>query len=153
MKSIDTWLSEYGESHQNSTNKNIHRVCVPLIMMSLLGIVGEIPTPEILRAYSLNFSHVIVLLGMLFYLSLSLSFSALMVVVVGPMVVINHFVQQAMGSKETLILWVVVFVLAWVGQFVGHKIEGKKPSFLQDLAFLLIGPLWIVAPLFPKYRN
>lgn len=153
MKTIDTWLSEYGESHQNGTNKIIHRVCVPLIMMSLLGMVGEIPTPAFLSAYSLNFSHVVVALAMVFYLTLSLSFSGLMVVVVGPMLVVNHLVQGRLSSQETLILWAVVFVLAWVGQFVGHKIEGKKPSFFQDLAFLLIGPLWIVAPLFPKYRN
>ncbi len=152
MKTLDTWLSEYGESHQNSTNKNIHRVCVPLIMMSLLGMVGEIPSPAILEQYSLNFSHVIVVLAMLFYLSLSLSFSALMVVVVGPMLVINFFVQKNMATQQVLTLWIAVFVLSWVGQFVGHKIEGKKPSFFQDLAFLLIGPLWIVAPLFPKYR-
>lgn len=153
MKSLDTWLSEYGESHQNSTNKNIHRVCVPLIMMSLLGMVGEIPVPEAIANYSLNMSHLFVILAMVFYLTLSLSFSGLMVVVVGPMLVINHLVQTSLSSKETLILWALVFVLSWVGQFVGHKIEGKKPSFFQDLAFLLIGPLWIVAPLFPKYRN
>lgn len=153
MKSLDTWLSEYGESHQNSTNKNIHRVCVPLIMMSLLGMVGEIPVPEAIANYSLNMSHLVVILAMFFYLTLSLSFSGLMVVVVGPMLVINHLVQTSLSSKETLILWALVFVLSWVGQFVGHKIEGKKPSFFQDLAFLLIGPLWIVAPLFPKYRN
>lgn len=152
MKNLDQWLSEYGESHQNVTNKNIHRVCVPLIMMSLLGLMGEIPTPEVLGQYQLNFSHSFVILAMAFYLSLSLTFSGLMVVVVGPMLVINHFVQMNLASSHVLILWITVFVLAWIGQFVGHKIEGKKPSFFQDLAFLLIGPLWIVAPLFSKYR-
>jgi uncharacterized membrane protein YGL010W len=152
MKTLDTWLSDYGESHQNSTNKNIHRVCVPLIMMSLLGLVGEIPVPAFLDQYSLNFSHVVVVLAMLFYLSLSLSFSALMIVVVGPMLVINFLVQKSLSSEQVLTLWVTVFVLSWVGQFVGHKIEGKKPSFFKDLAFLLIGPLWIVAPLFSRYR-
>lgn len=152
MKSLDTWLSEYGESHQNPTNKNIHRVCVPLIMMSLLGLMGEIPAPTILAQYQLNFSHVFVILAMAFYLSLSMTFSALMVVVVGPMLVINFFVKEQMTMDQILWLWGIVFVVAWIGQFVGHKIEGKKPSFLQDLAFLLIGPLWIVAPLFPKYR-
>jgi uncharacterized membrane protein YGL010W len=39
---------------------------------------------------------------------------------------------------------IVIFVLAWIGQFVGHKIEGQKPSFLEDVQFLLIGPLWVV---------
>ena len=38
----------------------------------------------------------------------------------------------------------VLFVLAWVGQFIGHKIEGKKPSFFEDLQFLLVGPVWLL---------
>lgn len=153
MKGLDTWLSEYGESHQNGTNKNIHRACVPLIMMSLLGLMGEIPVPLLLADYGLNFSHVFVVLAMAFYLTLSLPFSALMLGVVAPMLYFTSKAQQNLTSKEVLLLWGLVFLLSWVGQFIGHKIEGKKPSFFQDLAFLLIGPLWIVAPLFPKYRK
>jgi uncharacterized membrane protein YGL010W len=40
-----------------------------------------------------------------------------------------------------------VFVLAWIGQFIGHKIEGARPSFFTDLAYLLIGPAWLVGKL------
>jgi uncharacterized membrane protein YGL010W len=43
-----------------------------------------------------------------------------------------------------------VFIIAWTGQFYGHKIEGKKPSFLKDLQFLLIGPAWVIENLFTK---
>ena len=43
------------------------------------------------------------------------------------------------------LVWAIVFVVAWIGQFIGHKIEGKKPSFFKDLLFLLIGPLWLLA--------
>ena len=39
----------------------------------------------------------------------------------------------------------MVFVLAWIGQFIGHLIEGKRPSFFKDLQFLLIGPAWLMA--------
>ncbi len=39
----------------------------------------------------------------------------------------------------------VVFVLAWIGQFVGHRIEGRKPSFLEDVKFLLVGPAWLLS--------
>ncbi len=38
-----------------------------------------------------------------------------------------------------------VFVLAWIGQFVGHRVEGRKPAFLEDLRSLLIGPAWVLA--------
>jgi len=52
---------------------------------------------------------------------------------------------RSLGPAALMWLAVGVFVVAWVAQFVGHKIEGKKPSFLTDLAYLLIGPAWIVA--------
>ena len=45
-------------------------------------------------------------------------------------------------------LWqtcVAIFVVAWVGQFIGHAVEGKRPSFFKDLLFLLVGPLWLLA--------
>jgi uncharacterized membrane protein YGL010W len=37
-----------------------------------------------------------------------------------------------------------IFIISWIGQFIGHKIEGKKPSFLDDIKFLLIGPIWLL---------
>lgn len=153
MKTLDQWFEEYGVSHKNPTNKNIHRVCVPLIMLSLLGLMAEIPTPDFMSGVYLNFAHLFVLGSLVFYLLLSLSFSVLMVGLVSVMFFLIGYAQKNLHQNEVLILWVSVFVLSWIGQFVGHKIEGKKPSFLQDLAFLLIGPLWIVAPLFPRYRR
>ena len=50
-------------------------------------------------------------------------------------------------------LWlvcVVIFVLAWIVQFYGHKIEGAKPSFLEDLQFLMIGPAWLMSFIYKK---
>ena len=47
-------------------------------------------------------------------------------------------------------IFLVLFVSAWIGQFFGHKIEGKKPSFLKDLQFLLIGPAWLMVKLYRK---
>jgi uncharacterized membrane protein YGL010W len=50
-------------------------------------------------------------------------------------------------------LWltsVTIFAVAWIGQFIGHAIEGKRPSFLEDLQFLLIGPLWLLAAAYRK---
>lgn len=153
MKTLDDWLAEYAVSHQNPTNKNIHRVCVPAIMMSVFGLLSVIPVPGILAQYSLNFSHLVIVLALIFYATLSLPIASLMIAVVAPMVAIVHFVGLNFTAPQPLYIWIGVFVIAWIGQFVGHKIEGKKPSFFQDLVFLLIGPLWVVAPLFPKYRK
>jgi uncharacterized membrane protein YGL010W len=43
-----------------------------------------------------------------------------------------------------------LFVVAWIGQFIGHKIEGKKPSFFKDVQFLLIGPAWLLSKVYRK---
>ncbi len=56
----------------------------------------------------------------------------------------------AMPPAMVLPLSVAIFVLAWIGQFIGHKIEGKKPSFLDDLRFLLIGPLFVLSFLYRR---
>src|SRR5450830_683990 len=45
-----------------------------------------------------------------------------------------------------------VLVAAWIGQFIGHKIEGKKPSFFEDLRFLLIGPLFVLSVFYRRWR-
>jgi uncharacterized membrane protein YGL010W len=60
-----------------------------------------------------------------------------------------NLVEQANFMK----LWlfsIIVFVVAWIGQFYGHKIEGKKPSFLKDIQFLMIGPAWLMSFIYKK---
>ena len=54
-----------------------------------------------------------------------------------------------MGSKLFTIS-LVLFVVAWIGQFIGHKLEGAKPSFFKDLQFLLIGPAWLLSFIYKK---
>ena len=145
MASLSALLSEYGESHQNPTNKLVHWVCVPLIMFALLGLLWSVPMPAALRGISpwLNLATLVMVLAVVYYLRLSVRLSIGMVLVWAMMAGALRLVD----AGATLPLWVVcliVFVLAWIGQFWGHKVEGKKPSFLKDLQFLLIGPLWLL---------
>ena len=49
-----------------------------------------------------------------------------------------------------LYIYLLIFIIAWVGQFIGHKIEGQKPSFFEDIQFLLIGPAWIISFIYKK---
>ena len=149
MRTAQEWLDEYGESHQNPVNKLIHWFCVPLIMFSTLGLFWSIPHAFFegrlsgsLEPY-LNFAGVVVLLALVFYLRLSLSLFLGMAIVSAAMLVGNHALDQALDMP----LWKVsagIFAVAWVFQFMGHKIEGKKPSFLKDLQFLLVGPAWLL---------
>ncbi|MEJ2514422.1 MAG: DUF962 domain-containing protein, partial [Gammaproteobacteria bacterium] len=77
------------------------------------------------------------------YFILSPSLALGMVLILAAMLVLAHWISISSWS----LLWVsvAVFVLAWIGQFIGHRIEGKKPSFFKDLLFLMIGPMWLLA--------
>lgn len=150
MRSAQTWLDAYGESHQNPTNKLIHWVCIPLIMWSLIALIAQLPAPEALSALGLDYAALLLALISLYYLRLSLTLALGMGAIsvglwwaVGPL-------EQASGALGLSALQgaLAVFVIAWIGQFIGHKIEGQKPSFFEDLQFLLIGPMWLLSALY-----
>jgi len=149
VKTVEQWFAEYGESHQDETNKLAHWICIPVIMFSLLGLLSEVPLPGLRWSAAGNLSIVAIVLALFFYVRLSWTF-ALGMAVVSALMVGGHIVLRRAGW---LPLWQVclgLFALGWIGQFVGHKIEGKKPSFFKDLQFLLIGPLWLLADLYRR---
>ncbi len=149
-REIDVLFAKYAQSHQNPTNKTIHWICVPLIVFSIIGLVSAIPFPQIgfLGKYNMyiNWFSLLMAAAIYYYLKLSPILSYLMLFFFGIcyfFVVQLEYLEQGGGPA----LWqssLFIFVLAWIGQFVGHQIEGKKPSFLDDLKFLLIGPLWLM---------
>jgi uncharacterized membrane protein YGL010W len=145
MRTVSDWLSDYGSSHQNPTNKLLHWLCVPPIVLSVMGLLWSLPVPAALAALSpwANWATLASLAALAYSLSLSpslavgeaLAFLALL------------WITRAL-SELPWPLWatsLVIFVVAWIGQFIGHAIEGKRPSFFKDLQFLLIGPLWLLA--------
>jgi uncharacterized membrane protein YGL010W len=153
MKNIYQLLNEYSESHQNKTNKLIHWICVPLIVLSLIGILDLIPFPseDFLDVDSWAMVVYLFAIGYYFFIAPRLGIAMLVILrlMVGLAVEINHSPELIAGFPK-LYFWITLFVLAWIGQFIGHKIEGKKPSFLKDLQFLLIGPLWLLSFIYQK---
>ena len=146
MKKIDHLFSEYAESHQNSTNKMIHWICVPLIFWSILGFISLIPSPHVFIEYFEMISIVslvVIFLVTFFYFRLSWRIALIMVFIMLLMEHLVYFINIEFQHKSW-ICFLSVFVLSWIGQFYGHKIEGKKPSFLKDLQFLLVGPIWLL---------
>ena len=145
MRTLQSWLDEYGESHRNPVNKAIHWVCVPLIMLSALGMLWSIPRPPgfAMLGDNGNWATFVVLLAVIYYAFLSLRIALGMLLVSVLMCALLH----GLARLPWPLLWtsVAIFAGAWVGQFIGHKIEGKKPSFFKDLQFLLIGPAWLLA--------
>lgn len=140
-------LDEYGESHQNSTNKKIHWFCVPLIFWSIIALLYSIPNGFLIDLigdnFFVNWAVIAMVPVLLYYLSLSVSITAGMFLFIAGCL----FVSEILLHNSFLPLWAIaaiVFALAWLGQFYGHKVEGKKPSFLKDIQFLLIGPAWLM---------
>jgi uncharacterized membrane protein YGL010W len=138
-RNIDALLAQYSESHRNPTNELIHFVCVPLIVFSLLGILYALHPLVALAAVGWS---------MWYYLQLSKPFAVGMLA----MSILMLAVLAAMPPMTVLPLSIAVFVVAWIGQFIGHKIEGKKPSFLDDMRFLLIGPLFVLGFLYRRFK-
>jgi len=147
MRTLQDWLAEYSVSHQNPLNKRLHWLCVPLISFSVIGLLWSINSFAALIA---------LILAMIFYARLSTRlflgmtlFSALIVILIW----ILSAPLLAQSPNAPLWFYSGLFVIGWIGQFYGHKVEGKKPSFFKDLQFLLIGPAWCADYLVKKIRK
>jgi uncharacterized membrane protein YGL010W len=135
-RKVDRLLERYGEFHRNRANKAIHWVCVPLIVWSVLGALWSASPVA---------AYVAVGAAMVFYLWLSLPLALGMLGVIALMV----WPLPLLG-RHALIVSIAVFVAAWIGQFIGHILEGRKPAFLEDVRSLLIGPVWLLADLYRR---
>ena len=148
-------LDEYGESHTNSTNKAIHWICVPLIFWSIVALLYAIPNDFLVFYFGTstfaNWAVVALLFVIVYYCFLSIPLMLGMLLFSISCIKITQFVTLSLD----IALWkfaLIVFAGAWIGQFYGHKIEGKKPSFFKDLQFLLVGPAWLMHFVFKKLK-
>lgn len=147
---VDILFDKYAESHQNPKNELIHWICVPLIVFSLLGLVWAIPFPhlEFLGRYNgfVNWASFLIAFSVYYYYKLSpvMSYLMLLLIFAASFAIVQLEKVEAAGGPALWMVCAVIFVLSWIGQFIGHKIEGKKPSFLDDVKFLLIGPIWLL---------
>ena len=151
MKNVHALLEEYGESHQNPVNKALHWICVPVILWTIIALLWAIPFPENFKlgGYPLNWAILALALVQIYYFRLSLSLAIGMLAIIAVMLWLTHWVVV----NISLPLWqiaVALFVIAWIGQFIGHAVEGKRPSFFKDLQFLLIGPAWLLSFIYKK---
>lgn len=149
MRSIQEWLDEYAVSHQNSTNKVIHWICVPLIVWSIILLLMSIPEPLILKNLNLNWAWIASGMALFWYFLLSPALAIGMTIFLGAL----NFFSLQVENTSSYTVWTIglaIFVIAWIGQFFGHHIEGKKPSFLKDIQFLLIGPMWLMHFIYKK---
>ncbi|QXP64803.1 DUF962 domain-containing protein [Polaribacter sp. HaHaR_3_91] len=153
MKTAKKYFDEYAVSHQNETNQAIHYICVPLIFFSVIGLLMSIPTTFLENTLNLsnplieNWAVIVGLVISIFYLRLGFWYFIEMSLIILITIAANFWLSN---QVNLLFASLIIFILAWIGQFYGHKVEGAKPSFLKDLEFLLIGPLWVIQKLGKK---
>lgn len=146
MPKLQQLLDEYGSSHVNRTNKLIHWLCVPPIVWSVVAMLWSLPFPAALQSeiVPINWATIAVVLAQIYYYRLSIRLGT-------GILLFNMFLLWLTVMVEAAAPWplwqvaVAVFVVAWIGQFIGHIFEGKRPSFFKDLQFLLIGPAWLMS--------
>ena len=156
MRTMQDWLDAYGESHQNPVNKLFHWVCVPVIFVTLLGLLSLIPYSIMALKGTgwqpyVHFGTLLVILGLMFYMRLSIVMTIGMLIVSAVSLYIVKIINLAFPDINWII-YLSSFAIAWVGQFIGHKIEGQKPSFIDDLKFLLVGPAWLLSFVLQKLK-
>ena len=150
MRTVSEWFGEYNASHSHATNKLLHWICVPPIVLSVMGLLWSVPMPESSTAISpwINLATLISAAAVVYYLALS----ALLAVGIAIAFVLMLLLVRELAELPWP-LWatcIAIFIAGWIGQFIGHGIEGKRPSFYKDVQFLLIGPLWLVAALYRR---
>ena len=149
MRTMQDWLDSYSNDHRNPTNQLLHWFCVPPIAWSVIALLWTIPVPaSLLRPGS--WAVLVMVLAFYWYWRRSHRLAAGLLIVFALLGLFTNYLYWRLGAAQLCYLAIGVFVVAWIGQFIGHKIEGRKPSFLADLSYLLIGPAWLMSKLFRK---
>jgi uncharacterized membrane protein YGL010W len=142
-RSMRDWLDSYSRDHQHPTNQVLHWICVPLIVWSALAMMWTIPVPETWFRPG-SWAVLAIVLSFTWYWKQSHRLAIALLIVLAIFALSCAWLFQQSGPALLLQLGIAVFVVAWIGQFIGHLIEGRRPSFLTDLAYLLIGPAWLM---------
>jgi uncharacterized membrane protein YGL010W len=146
---IDRWFASYSGDHLDKTNQAIHVFAVPAILWSVIALLWCIPAPGTLFEPGI-WAVVAMFAAWLFYYRASRKLGLGMLVAFVAMAVPTWWLHGSLGTLGLAYLALGVFVVAWIAQFIGHRIEGRKPSFFTDLVYLLIGPAWVLSKLYRK---
>jgi uncharacterized membrane protein YGL010W len=149
MRRVDELLDNYSMDHQNSRNQQIHFICVPAIVWSVTAALWCIPVPSSLIKPG-AWCGLVMFFALLYYWKLSRKLGTGLVLCFLLAGAMNYFIATNFGVATLLWTAISVFVVAWVGQFIGHQIEGKRPSFLTDLVYLLVGPMWTLSKVYRR---
>lgn len=150
-RAIERWLSAYARDHQHPLNQAIHWVCVPLVLWALIALLWVLPVPAVLGRQGAWAGLAMALLA-IWYWRQSRPLGALMLVALVALGALNHALHGLLGGTLLALLAGGVWVLAWIGQLIGGRIEGRRPSVLTQLHDLRIGPAWLMGKLMQRLR-
>jgi uncharacterized membrane protein YGL010W len=148
-RAIDRWFASYSGDHRNATNQRIHVFAVPAILWSVIALLWSIPAPGTLFQPGV-WAVMAMFAAWMFYYRASRRLGLGMLALLLAMSALTWWLHANLGAAMLAGLALAVFVVAWVAQFLGHRVEGRKPSFLTDLVYLLIGPAWVLAKLYRR---
>ena len=149
MRSMQDWLDSYSADHRNPTNQIAHWLCVPPIVWSVIALLWIIPVPASFARPG-AWAVLVIVLAFYWYWKHSHRLAAALLIAFVVLALITHLLFVELGTAGLCYLAIGVFIVAWIGQFVGHHFEGRRPSFLTDVSYLLIGPAWLMAKLLRK---
>jgi len=144
---IDRYFASYSDDHRNALNQRIHVVAVPAILWSVVALLWCLP-PLITWFQNGIWAGLAMFGAWCFYNRLSRSLGLGMLAVLFVIGCSCRLLEARIGLSHLALLSAGVFVVAWIAQFIGHRVEGRKPSFLTDLTYLLIGPAWVLAKVY-----
>lgn len=150
-RSIDRYFAHYGADHRDPANQTIHWICVPLILWSVIAALWVVPVPSAIGRPGL-WAAAAMFLAFLWYYRQSRRLGLAMLLVFFLFAFVTELLFRQLGTRGLLFLAIAVFVAAWIGQFVGHKIEGRRPSFFTDVFYLLVGPAWLMGKAMRRLR-
>lgn len=151
-KTANEWFAEYGTSHKNKTNKLIHWVAVPVIFLTIIGLLWDIPVPAVLQELGFNWAFVGILFSVGFYMLFSarLAIGLILFLALCTAILFTYSSSSLAEQIPTWAMSLILFVIAWIFQFIGHKIEGAKPSFFKDIVFLMVGPAFFMGYIYRR---
>lgn len=136
MKSVQQQFSDYAAFHQTAGNKLFHRLGIPIIMLSLLGMLERVVIAHA-GEWQLDLAILLIVASGIYYLALEWKLGFVMIVV--------SIAMYFAGAFIPMWLLIALFVIGWIFQGIGHAVyEKRQPAFAQNLIHLLIGPLWIL---------
>jgi uncharacterized membrane protein YGL010W len=137
MLDIQALFADYASYHRTKGNKAFHRLGIPLIMLTLIGMLVRVHV-----AGRVDAAMILIALAEIYYLLAEWRLAIAMLAVS----IAFYFI----GAAIPLWLNAALFVLGWIFQFIGHSVyEHRNPAFFRNFTHLLIGPLWILNDLVP----